>query len=158
MIDGHSLCPQLIDIGPGLLLVLQNMCLYLLRVHQDRQEPAVTRSVQGQKIQGVGGSTEDTLSGVVRREFIIGDLVGFLGAADKAGVKKVALAGGVACNSRLRQELEKRKDGFDIFYPEPVLCTDNAAMIACSGYYEMQSGKKADLSLNAIPFLAVDLK
>ena len=81
-----------------------------------------------------------------------------LGAADKAGVKKVALAGGVACNSRLRQELEKRKDGFDIFYPEPILCTDNAAMIACSGYYEMKSGKNADLSLNAIPFLAVDLK
>lgn len=81
-----------------------------------------------------------------------------LGAANKAGVKKVALAGGVACNSRLRQELEKRKDGFDIFYPEPILCTDNAAMIACSGYYEMQSGKNADLSLNAIPFLAVDLK
>lgn len=81
-----------------------------------------------------------------------------LGAADKAGVKKVALAGGVACNSRLRQELEKRKDGFEVFYPEPILCTDNAAMIACSGYYEMQSGKNADLSLNAIPFLAVDLK
>ncbi len=81
-----------------------------------------------------------------------------LGAAYKAGVKKVALAGGVACNSRLRQELEKRKDGFKIYYPEPVLCTDNAAMIACSGYYEMSSGVKADLSLNAIPFLPIDLK
>lgn len=81
-----------------------------------------------------------------------------LGAADKAGVKKVALAGGVACNSRLRQELEKRKDGFEIFYPEPVLCTDNAAMIACSGYYEMSGGTRADLSLNAIPFLPIDLK
>ena len=81
-----------------------------------------------------------------------------LGAADKAGVKKVALAGGVACNSRLRQELEKRKDGFEIFYPEPVLCTDNAAMIACSGYYEMIGGTRADLSLNAIPFLPIDLK
>ena len=81
-----------------------------------------------------------------------------LGAADKVGVRKVALAGGVACNSRLRQELEKRKDGYEIFYPEPILCTDNAAMIACSGYYEMLGGQKADLSLNAIPFLAVDLK
>ncbi len=79
-----------------------------------------------------------------------------LGAAQKAGVKKVALAGGVACNSRLRQELENRKDGYEIYYPEPVLCTDNAAMIACSAYYEMLGGKTADLSLNAIPFLPVD--
>ena len=80
-----------------------------------------------------------------------------LGAADISGVNKVAIAGGVACNSRLRQELEKRKNGYEIYYPEPILCTDNAAMIACSGYYEMLSGQKADLSLNAIPFLAVDL-
>ena len=39
----------------------------------------------------------------------------------------------------LRKELEERavKEGFEIYYPSPILCTDNAAMIACAAYYEL---------------------
>ena len=40
-----------------------------------------------------------------------------------------------------------------IYYPEPILCTDNAAMIACAGYYNYINGKTSDLYLNAIPNL-----
>ena len=78
-------------------------------------------------------------------------------ASDKYGINRLALAGGVACNSRLRLELEKRKGNKDVFYPSPILCTDNGAMVACSAYYEYLSGNIADTTLNAIPFLSVEL-
>ena len=79
-----------------------------------------------------------------------------LEAADKCGVKKISLAGGVAANSRLRKELESRNDGHEIYFPSLPFCTDNAAMIASSAYYEFKNGKRADMSLNAIPYLDID--
>ncbi|MBR4261126.1 MAG: tRNA (adenosine(37)-N6)-threonylcarbamoyltransferase complex transferase subunit TsaD, partial [Clostridia bacterium] len=68
---------------------------------------------------------------------------------------KIALAGGVSANSYIREkflELEKTH-GFKIYYPDPILCTDNAAMIASAGYYNFINGKRSDLYLNAIPNL-----
>lgn len=81
-----------------------------------------------------------------------------LKAADQTGCHTLALAGGVACNSRLRKELSSRSQGYKIYYPSPILCTDNAAMIGSSAHYEAQSSHFADLSLNAIPYLGIDLK
>lgn len=78
-------------------------------------------------------------------------------AAKSVGVNTVALAGGVASNSRLRKELENKKGDMNAYFPSPVLCTDNAAMVASSGYYEAKVNRFADLSLNAIPYLGVDL-
>ena len=80
-----------------------------------------------------------------------------LNAADKYNVDTLALAGGVASNSRLRYELETRKEKRKIYYPSPIYCTDNGAMVACSAYYEAAAGNYADLSLNAIPFLNINL-
>lgn len=80
-----------------------------------------------------------------------------LKAADKYNVDTLALAGGVASNSRLRYELETRKEKRKIYYPSPIYCTDNGAMVACSAYYEAAAGNYADLSLNAIPFLNINL-
>ena len=71
--------------------------------------------------------------------------------------KKIALAGGVASNSRLRLELENRKGSKSVYYPSPILCTDNGAMVACCAYHEWLSSNIADISLNAIPFLSVEL-
>ena len=80
-----------------------------------------------------------------------------LEAAKKLGVKKIALAGGVSANSYIRARFENLKEnGYEIFYPELKLCTDNAAMIACSGYYNYLNGKVSDLTLNAIPNLKLD--
>lgn len=69
----------------------------------------------------------------------------------------LCLAGGVAANSALRQELEDlcMVEGIKFLYPPTVLCTDNAAMIACAGHYEFIKGRIADLSLNAIPNLKI---
>ena len=79
-----------------------------------------------------------------------------LTSADKYNCKKIALAGGVACNSALRSELENRKGDKSIYYPSPIYCTDNAAMIGCCAHYELQARRFADLSLNAIPYLEID--
>jgi N6-L-threonylcarbamoyladenine synthase len=76
-------------------------------------------------------------------------------AAQKLGINIIALAGGVAANSALRQLLAERakENGLKVYYPSPILCTDNAAMIACAAYYEFIAGKRADLDLNAVPNL-----
>jgi N6-L-threonylcarbamoyladenine synthase len=79
-----------------------------------------------------------------------------LEAADKCNIKKIALAGGVAANSRLRKELDSRSAGYEIYYPSLPFCTDNAAMIASSAYYEFVKGNLADMNLNAIPYLDID--
>ncbi|WP_196593933.1 tRNA (adenosine(37)-N6)-threonylcarbamoyltransferase complex transferase subunit TsaD [Pectinatus sottacetonis] len=78
-------------------------------------------------------------------------------AAEKMSIKKIALAGGVAANSLLEQKLseECRKNGMDFYYPSRILCTDNAAMIACRGYYQALKGDFADMNLNAMPHLAL---
>lgn len=76
-------------------------------------------------------------------------------AAGLKNVKTICLAGGVASNGYLRQKIEKlaNKDGISILYPPPVLCTDNAAMICCAGYYEYKTGNLATDRLNAYPSL-----
>ncbi len=79
-----------------------------------------------------------------------------LKAAKQLKIKKIALAGGVSANSYIRaQFIDLEKQGYQIFYPEPVLCTDNAAMIASAGYYQYLAGTRSDLSLNAVPNLSV---
>ena len=80
-----------------------------------------------------------------------------INAARTVGCDTVTLAGGVASNSRLRAELDKKKGCMKAYFPSMVLCTDNAAMVAASGFYEAQNNRFADLTLNAIPYLGVDL-
>ena len=73
-------------------------------------------------------------------------------AAKEFGIDKVALAGGVAANGGLRAGMAKEceKEGLNLYYPSPILCTDNAAMIASAGYYEYKKGIRHGLDLNAI--------
>ncbi len=67
----------------------------------------------------------------------------------------IALAGGVASNSRLREVLQEEcmKNNYKFTKPSPVLCTDNAAMIGCAAYYKYLNKQFADTSLNALPNL-----
>ena len=78
-------------------------------------------------------------------------------AAGEKSYHKIAVAGGVASNSYLREQLTKRgaDEGIEILFPEAILCTDNAAMIASAGYYQYLEKDFADLSVNAIPSLSL---
>jgi len=70
-------------------------------------------------------------------------------------VKKIALAGGVASNSRLREKLKIRstEQSLEVFFPSPSLCTDNAAMIAAAGDFHLSRGERSGLDLNAVPYV-----
>lgn len=73
-------------------------------------------------------------------------------AALSMGKDKIVIAGGVSANSKLREMLKARCDeeGIQLFIPEPILCTDNAAMIAASAYYKFQKqGKGDELDMDA---------
>ncbi|NYB75157.1 tRNA (adenosine(37)-N6)-threonylcarbamoyltransferase complex transferase subunit TsaD [Sedimentibacter hydroxybenzoicus DSM 7310] len=76
-------------------------------------------------------------------------------AAKLKNCKTVALAGGVASNSSLREALEKecKKNNYVFLKPSSILCTDNAAMIGCAAYYKYLKKEFSDASLNAIPNL-----
>ena len=75
-----------------------------------------------------------------------------LRAAQKHGVSHVLLAGGVAANSRLKEAMQEAcaEAGLRLTVPPPRLCTDNAAMIACAGYYHWQAGKIDGLDLDTL--------
>ncbi len=79
-------------------------------------------------------------------------------AAKKSGVKKVALAGGVAANSALREEFEKlaKKNGMEFFRPEPIFCTDNAAMIGAAAYHYYTKNEFSKMDLNAKAYLPIN--
>ena len=71
------------------------------------------------------------------------------------GIKTLVLAGGVSANSYIRCEFDKLKEenNLNVYYPELKLCTDNAAMIASTGYYNYLEGNISDYTLNAVPNL-----
>ena len=87
------------------------------------------------------------------QEAIVDVLVGkTLRAAADASIPRVVVCGGVASNSRLRGRFfeEGKRRGIEIFVPPPILCTDNAAMIAVVGDNLLRGGKRDEFDLNAV--------
>lgn len=76
-------------------------------------------------------------------------------AVESCGIRKFAIAGGVASNSSLREALTMacEERGVTFYHPSPILCTDNAAMIGAAGYYEYVKGVRHGYDLNAVPGL-----
>lgn len=93
---------------------------------------------------------QSTVSGILTEKFIA--------AAEEYGYKKIALAGGVAANSGLRETLSAaaEKRGMSLYIPPISLCGDNAAMIGCQGYYEFLAGNIGGESLNAAATMGLD--
>ncbi|MFV0314501.1 MAG: tRNA (adenosine(37)-N6)-threonylcarbamoyltransferase complex transferase subunit TsaD [Anaerotignum sp.] len=115
---------------------------------------AVLNYVNKQRMMGVEIVAEDIAASF--QQSVVEVLVAkTIKAAKDKGVTKIALAGGVASNSALRERMKGACDaeGFTISIPSPILCTDNAAMIGCAAYYEYLAGVRDGLDLNAIPNL-----
>lgn len=81
-----------------------------------------------------------------------------LSLLDELGLKVLSVAGGVACNSLLRKRLADcaSKENIRILVPPPLLCTDNAAMIARAGYYKFQNEDFSPLSISPEPSLTLN--
>ena len=76
-------------------------------------------------------------------------------AAKELGIKKLAIAGGVAANSTLQKSMAAacEKEGIAFYHPSPIFCTDNGAMIGVAAYYEYLKGTRHGWDLNAVPNL-----
>ena len=72
-------------------------------------------------------------------------------ALEETGYRKIAVAGGVAANSRIRRDIlaAAERMGAEVYMPPLSLCGDNGAMIGAQAYYEYLAGNVADMSLNA---------
>ncbi|MCY8233910.1 tRNA (adenosine(37)-N6)-threonylcarbamoyltransferase complex transferase subunit TsaD [Priestia endophytica] len=117
---------------------------------------AVINTLHNAKQRGEEIKPEDLAASF--QESVIEVLVGkTLKAAEKYNVKQVLLAGGVAANRGLREELQKTFEPFDkqleLIIPPLPLCTDNAAMIGAAASELYKSGKRAAMDLNANPGL-----
>lgn len=78
-----------------------------------------------------------------------------IAVAKEHQIDKIAIAGGVASNSALREAMIAacEGNGFKFYRPTPIFCTDNAAMIGAAGYYDYMNGVRSGLDLNAVPNL-----
>lgn len=79
-------------------------------------------------------------------------------AARERDIRDVTISGGVAANSRLRVLLDKKLKRYDkrLFFPTPVLCTDNAAMIAAAGFYKFDNEGPDEFVVEATPYLKLE--
>lgn len=115
---------------------------------------AVLNYINGCKMKGIEYSQADIAASF--QEAVTDVLVDHtMLAAKNLGIDKVAMAGGVACNKGLRAKMDEacQNNGYRLYYPEPIFCTDNAAMIGAAGYYEYIKGKRDGWDLNAVPGL-----
>ncbi len=80
-----------------------------------------------------------------------------IAAVKDYGMNKLVIAGGVAANQTLRKSMEDacKKEGIEFYFPSPILCTDNAAMIGAAAYYEYLAGTRHGWDLNAVPNLKI---
>lgn len=117
---------------------------------------AVLNHINGCKMKGIEIVPADIAASF--QKAVVDVLTGHaLQAAKKYNSKKIALAGGVASNSALRCGMEEvcARENLSLYYPSPIYCTDNAAMIGVAGYYEYIKGTRHGWDLNAVPNLKI---
>ena len=76
-------------------------------------------------------------------------------AAEEYGLRNISVSGGLAASRRLQKSFEEESNrrGIKLYYPQPSLCTDNAAMVTCLAAHRFEAGLFDDLSLDAYPNL-----
>lgn len=103
----------------------------------------VSSPLDGEEVRHIAAGFQEAVVDVLTRKT--------LRAVVETGLRRVVVAGGVACNSGLRKRFNvlAEKHGFEVYFPSPGLCADNAAMLAVAGNYYLESGCSAPLDLNA---------
>ena len=117
---------------------------------------AVLREVEGYRERGAPIPVDGLAAAF--EEAVVDALVSkTLAAAVEYGVAAVALGGGVAANRTLRTVLDERvrSEGLPLLVPPPAWCTDNGAMIGAAAGFRFERGERADVSLEAVPNLAL---
>ena len=115
---------------------------------------AVLNYLNGCQMKGIEVVQADVAASF--QQAVIDVLVGnVVKALEETGMKKFAIAGGVASNGTLRGAMEEacKQRGVAFYRPSPILCTDNAAMIGAAAYYDYLAGVRSGLDLNAVPNL-----
>ena len=79
-------------------------------------------------------------------------------AAKDLKIDRIGMAGGVASNSALRAAMKEAcdREGYALYIPSPIFCTDNAAMIGVAAYHEYMAGVRSGWDLNAVPNLKLE--
>ncbi len=110
-----------------------------------------TGPVEGQHLKDVAASFQAAVVEVLCTKT--------LRASRASGLKRIVVAGGVACNRGLRQGMKgmAAQEGLEVFFPSPLLCADNAAMLAVAGDTYLEQGFNADLFINALASWSLDL-
>jgi len=108
---------------------------------------ALLRLVEAGKVSSVADAAASFQQAVI--DVLVAKTVA---VAKERRAKQILLAGGVASNELLRNWMEKNSP-LPLLVPQPILCTDNAAMIAACGYYRLQAGKIDGLDLDVVPSL-----
>ena len=110
---------------------------------------------------GQKGEDVDTASLAASLSAAVSDVIvpRVMMAAEVFGHSKIAIAGGVAANSRIRADILKAAEagGYTLYIPPLKLCGDNASMIGCQGYYEYLAGNIAGMDLNAYASMGADV-
>ncbi len=117
---------------------------------------AVLNQLNTAKMNGVEINSADVAASF--QKAIIGSTVPkAIALCKEKNINKLAIAGGVASNSALREALQSAcdKEGIQFCSPSPVMCTDNAAMIGAAAYYKYLNNEFSSLDLNAIPNLSL---
>lgn len=118
---------------------------------------AVVNVIHNAKQKGIEISVPDLGASCI--ETVVDCLAGnTVKAAEEFGFIKIALAGGVSANSRLRARMQTLcgEKGWQLYMPQLSLCGDNAAMVGAQGFYEFKSGNIAGLELNAFATMPID--
>lgn len=115
---------------------------------------AVLNYINGCKMKGEEYSQADIAASFQKAvtDVLVGNA---MHAVEEYGDRKFAIAGGVASNSALRAAMAEacKEKGVEFYYPSPIYCTDNAAMIGVAAYYEFINGTRHGWDLNAVPNL-----
>ena len=115
---------------------------------------AVLNYINGCKMKGEEYSQADIAASFQKAvtDVLVGNA---MHAVEEYGDRKFAIAGGVASNSALRAAMAEacKEKGVEFYYPSPIYCTDNAAMIGVAAYYEFMNGIRHGWDLNDVPNL-----